>query len=348
MVFRFPKPKPNFFSENYLNRHSAKRGDIEYINGLIQNPTSRYILFKDLNPLLKVLDNHNEVAFFNYNQINQCFSEEKRTIPIFLGLDEETNISYFAIDVTQHINEHEPTIEKIIAENKYEFLPMRPHTFALTPTDAAIVAQGRAMTDWNIRNTYCPACGKKMKIVDSGHKHVCPDSECYSNKHLNNYSYPRTDPVIIVLIIAKDGKKVLLGRHKNWTKNMYSCIAGFIEPAESLEMAVKREALEETGVIVEDVNFHSSQPWPFPNSLMLACYAVAKDITGEAEDAEELEDYKWFTRQEVLDAIAESDGKDPRTSNVDESKPCNLRLPQADAVAYRLISGWALASKENL
>lgn len=345
MVFRFPKPKPNFFSENYLNRHSAKRGDEQYIKALQENPTTKYILYKDLNPLLKTLEKSNIVAFFNYSQINHCFSEEN--VPIFLGLDEKTNIGYFAINVTQFINEHEPILEKIISENNYEFLTMRPHTFALPPTDAAIVAQGRAMVDWNVRNAYCPACGKKMKIVDSGHKHVCPDSECYSNKHLNNYSYPRTDPVIIVLIISKDGKRVLLGRHKNWTKSMYSCIAGFIEPIESVENAVKREALEETGVIVDDIHFHSSQPWPFPNSLMLACYAFAQEDTGEVEDLE-LEDYRWFTRQEVLDAIALSDGKDPRTSNIDESIPCNLRLPQADAVAYRLISGWALASKENL
>ncbi|KAG4101280.1 hypothetical protein H8356DRAFT_280880 [Neocallimastix lanati (nom. inval.)] len=346
MVFRFPKPKPNFFSENYLNRHSAKRGNEEYINGLKQNPTSKYILYNNLNPLLKVLDKSDEVAYFNYSQISQCFTEDN--VPIFLGIDEQTSIAYFAINVTQYITDHEPVIEKIIAENKYEFLPMRPHTFSLPPTDAAIVAQGRAMVDWNIRNVYCPACGKKTKIIQSGHKHVCPDPECYSNKHLNNYCFPRTDPVIIVLIISKDGKKVLLGRHKNWTKNMYSCIAGFIEPIESVENAVKREALEETGVIIDDIQFHSSQPWPFPNSLMLACYGIAKENTGEAEDYEELEDYKWFTKQEVLDAIAESDGKDPRYSNVDESIPCNLRLPQADAVAYRLISGWALASKENL
>ncbi|ORX53881.1 hypothetical protein BCR36DRAFT_411026 [Piromyces finnis] len=345
MVFKFPKPKPNFFSENFLNRHSAKRGDEQYIKNLKENPTTRYILYKDLNPLLKVLEKSNVVAFFNWSQVQHLFSEEN--IPIFLGLDEKTNISYFACNVTKNINEHDATLEKIISENKYEFLPMRPHTFALPPTDAAIVAQGRAMVDWNMRNVHCPACGKKNKIVDSGHKHVCPDPDCYSNNHLNNYQYPRTDPVIIVLIISKDGKKVLLGRHKNWTKDMYSCIAGFIEPAESLEMAVKREALEETGVIVDDVNFHSSQPWPFPNSLMFACYATAQQNTGEVEDLE-LEDYRWFTRQEVLDAIAESDGKDPRTSNIDESIPCNLRLPQADAVAYRLISGWALATKENL
>lgn len=112
MVFKFPKPKPNFFSDNYLNRHSAKRGDEKYINDLKQNSTTKYILYKDLNPLLKVLEKSNEVAYFNYSQINQCFSEDN--VPIFLGVDEQTDIAYFAINVTKYINEHEPIIEKSI------------------------------------------------------------------------------------------------------------------------------------------------------------------------------------------------------------------------------------------
>lgn len=346
MSFVFEKPKPNFFSENPLNRHSAKRSDDEYIKGLMVNPTTKYILFNELQPLLHVLEKSNEVAWFTYSQIQQCLNEEN--VPIFLGINDATNTSYFAVNVTHFIKEKEPIIEKIITENKYEFLQMRPHTFALPPTDAAIVAQGRAMVDWNVRMAYCSGCGLKLKIVDYGHKHECPNKDCISYKSLNNYVYPRTDPVVIVCIVAPDGNSVLLGRQKRWTKNMYSCIAGFIEPAESVEAAVIREALEETGVIVKDVTFHSSQPWPFPNSLMMACYAHAQGVKGEREDPE-LEDYIWFTRQEVLDAMKESNGKDPRTSNIDESIPCNLRLPQGDAVAYRLISSWALSTnKSNL
>jgi len=126
MVFRFPKPKPNFFSENYLNRHSAKRGNEEYINGLKQNPTSKYILYNNLNPLLKVLDKSDEVAYFNYSQINQCFTEDN--VPIFLGIDEQTSIAYFAINVTQYITDHEPVIEK---SKKIKYIYIYKHIYIL-------------------------------------------------------------------------------------------------------------------------------------------------------------------------------------------------------------------------
>ncbi|CAO1625184.1 unnamed protein product [Jaminaea pallidilutea] len=222
--------------------------------------------------------------------------------------------------------------------------------------DAALVAQARALVDWNERNHFCPACSRRQYSVWAGYKRACASTlirqlrvapcyftkslapahhqlhpaeaaagddglgDCPSTTTLSNFSYPRTDPVVIMGVLSPDGERLLLGRQKKWPKGFWSCLAGFIEPGESLEEAVRREVLEESGVRVEKVVYHSSQSWPFPNQLMEGCYGicgVGPESDGSTADSSslpevnlaldnELEAAKWFTREEILSVIDKS------------------------------------------
>jgi NAD+ diphosphatase len=181
--------------------------------------------------------------------------------------------------------------------------------------DAGLVAYATAMLNWHRRHGFCANCGAATAIGEAGHVRTCPG--CGAAHH------PRTDPVVIMLV--RDGAgRVLLGRQPTWPTGRYSALAGFVEPGESLEAAVAREVLEESGVAVDGVRYASSQPWPFPVSLMLGFYA--RHAGGEPIAADgELEDVRWFTRGEVVAAIA-GEGW--------------LVLPPPVAIARRLIDGW--------
>lgn len=144
------------------------------------------------------------------------------------------------------------------------------------------------------------------------------------SRHLKTIVTRILDPVVITCVISHDGERVLLGRQAAWPKGTYSCLAGFVEPGESLEEAARREVKEESGVRVGHVMYHSSQPWPFPNSLMIGCHAeaISEDINIALED-QELEDARWFTRQEILDAL-----KGSRSATFGNPvEPGVLRLP---------------------
>jgi len=211
--------------------------------------------------------------------------------------------------------------------------------------------------DWNARNPFCAQCGQPTLSVHAGTKRVCPPTDlaggsvkdrkpCATRGTVSNLSFPRTDPTVIMAIVSADGTKVLLGRQRRWPKYWYSTLAGFQEPGESIEEAVRREVWEESGVKVGRVVLHSSQPWPFPASLMIG--AIGQALPGDGEtiflghDAE-LEDAKWFGLEEVKGALATG------ASNLGEGAPEGyvegaLRLPPQTAIANRLmtavVDGW--------
>lgn len=184
----------------------------------------------------------------------------------------------------------------------------------LAQEEGGLVAYAAALLNWHRTHPHCAVCGARTEVAEAGLLRVCP--RCGAQHH------PRTDPVVIMLVL--DGDRALLGRQASWDPGRYSALAGFVEPGESLEEAVARECLEESGVQVEDARYVSSQPWPFPSSLMLGFTATYAG--GEAHAREgELEDARWFTRAE-LDAAAE--GRGP------------FGLPPRLAIARRLIDGW--------
>lgn len=181
----------------------------------------------------------------------------------------------------------------------------------LTPEQASLAAYGRAMVLWDQRHRFCGRCGGETASDEGGHVRRCRNTDC------GNSMFPRVDPAIIVLVT--DGERALLGRQASWDEGRYSTLAGFVEPGESLEEAVAREVREEAGVSVAMVDYHSSQPWPFPSSLMLGFMAQAKTTEITLLDGE-LEHAAWFSRDDI------ASGK--------------IGLPFRVSISYRLIQHW--------
>jgi NAD+ diphosphatase len=187
----------------------------------------------------------------------------------------------------------------------------------LTPIEhLAPLAEAKAMLAWHARHRFCANCGTPTNMVQAGWKRECPSCKV---EH-----FPRTDPVAIML--AVDGDKCLLGRAGRFANNMWSCLAGFIEPGESIEDAVRRETLEEAGIVCGEVKYFAAQPWPFPMSLMIGCHARATN-TNIIVDRTELEDARWFTREETALMFV---GQHPE----------GISIPPPIAIAHHIIRAW--------
>jgi NAD+ diphosphatase len=198
-----------------------------------------------------------------------------------------------------------------------ELTGLREAAPLLSDADAGLLAHAQALLHWRRTHRFCGTCGEPTAPQEAGHVRACP------NGHV---THPRTDPVVIMLVVDPARDRVLLGRQPTWPAGRYSALAGFVEPGESLESAVAREVREEARVDVQDVRYQASQPWPFPANLMLGFEAVWS--SGEVRpDEAELEDARWFTRAE-LEAAANGDADSP------------LLLPPPLAIARRLIDGW--------
>lgn len=192
-----------------------------------------------------------------------------------------------------------------------EFTDLRLAAGLLAHEDAGLLAYARAMVSFRHRHRYCGSCGAPTRAERAGHVMVCTNPDCGTE------FFPRVDPAVIVLV--SDGDRALLGRQPAWPAGRYSTIAGFVEPGESLEDAVRREVLEETGVRLRAMSYQSSQPWPFPRSLMLGFRAEASSTEIEV-GADELEDARWFSRAEIASG--------------------SPLLPFAQSIAFRLIQEW--------
>lgn len=185
----------------------------------------------------------------------------------------------------------------------------------LDDREAGIAAQVVGLANWHAVHTHCANCGEHTEVVDAGHVRRCP---ACGVSH-----FPRSDPAIIVLV-TDDQDRALLGRNAAWPEGRYSTLAGFVEPGESLEATVRREVLEETGVIVgADIEYAGSQPWPLPASLMLGFYAKATGFDIEVDD-DEISEAKWFTRED-LRVLVEAG---------------TMALPGAISISRCLIEGW--------
>jgi NAD+ diphosphatase len=232
------------------------------------------------------------------------------TETIFLGL--EHGAGRFGIGVTSS------TIEALKTRNDLIITDLRSiATKGLcAPEHLPPIAEAKAMLHWHARHRFCSNCGVKTDMVDGGWKRVCPTCE---GQH-----FPRTDPVVIMLAVI--GDRCLLGRSGRFAASMWSCLAGFVEPGEAIEDAVRRETLEEAGIRCGRVSYFRSQPWPFPMSLMIGCHAEAlnDDIV---IDRTELEDARWFTRDEVALMLM-------------RKHPDGLGTPPPVAIAHHIIRAW--------
>ena len=226
----------------------------------------------------------------------------------FLGMAEAT--AHFAVDLS-HIDDP----ATILPAPQAAFVELRSVGPLIGHQDGALLAYARGLLHWHARHRFCGVCGSPTVSLEGGHLRRCTDSACAAPQH------PRTDPAVIMLV--SDGDRLLLGHQPDWSEGMYSVLAGFVEPGESLEDAVRREVFEEVGIAVDGVRYHSSQPWPFPASIMLGFTARAC-ATALHVATDELADARWFTREEL--------------QNCPEDE--RFRLPRRVSIARRLIEDW--------
>ena len=231
---------------------------------------------------------------------------------LFLGLLDGT--AHFVVDVS----EADGAAREADLDERYRYVDARSATELLDAASCGIVAQARAQVDWHARHGFCPRCGSATIIARGGQTRHCPGCDAIH--------YPRTDPVVITAVHIGDWCLLGQSRGRGTGSNRYSALAGFVDQGESIEEAVAREVKEESGIEVRNVRYHSSQPWPFPSSLMIGCLAEAATTAISADD-EEMSDVRWFHRDVVVRAL---DG--------DSSE---LTLPAPLAIAHHIIRAWA-------
>lgn len=287
-----------------LERASEVRSHDQYLKELFDGADCRIIpVWRDKN-----LVAHDESAAVLWLSPRELMPEEDDAL-VFLGLMDGQ--ACFALDLAMD----DPRLDELARLGRFEEL--RAIAPLVGDRDASVLSFARGMCHWHRRHAYCGICGHATVSMRGGHVRRCSNPQCGTSH------FPRTDPAIIVLVHGAG--ECLLGRKPEWPAGRYSTIAGFVEPGEAIEQAVVREVREETGIIVREVFYHSSQPWPFPGSVMLGFHAHAdagRDI--ELVDGE-LEDARWFSHETVGQAMKQTGP---------------LRLPPRISIARRLIEDW--------
>jgi NAD+ diphosphatase len=281
---RTPLPRNNTFAglSLILDRVAERRDDAVWINELAASDSARYLL---IDPLGQTFLHSDTLRWLGAGEREQLLGDVKAS---FLGLTGELPNFLLALDDEKHAADIAQTLGARRAS-------LRDVGLQLPADEAGLFAYGKGLVHWQRETRHCPFCGSPLALVASGHRAQCTNVEC------GRMHFPRTDAAVIV-IVEHDGA-CLLGRQAGWPKGRYSTLAGFVEPGESLEDAVRREVAEESGVVVGDVHYHSSQPWPLPQSLMVGFTAKAIARTIRLRD-KELEEARWFTPQDIVDGIA--------------------------------------------
>ena len=304
------------FAGSPLNRASEKRTDSNWVESKRRDPSSLILPMWRLEPFLLGSEKSEPPIELGLIQVGIADSlAAADAVCIFLGLDGERAV--FALDVS---NADDPANVGPLAGLGY-FRDARVAGSLVSIQHSAIIAQAKAMIDWHQRHGFCPRCGTPTKIMDAGYRRLC--GKC------NAEHFPRVDPVVIML--ATHGEACLVGRGKLFPPGMFSALAGFVEPGETIEEAVRRELMEEASVKVGEVTYYATQPWPFPSSLMIGCFAKAENRDVKV-DENELAEVRWLERSVARELI---EGK-----QVD-----GLRVPPPIAIAHHLIRTWALGDK---
>ena len=297
------------FDGSPLDRAGEKRRDEGWLARERASDAARFLPLWRLDPLVKAGEQRS-LAWARWTLFEDLHPSPEA---VLLGLAD--GAAHFAVDISTL----EKPVEELGLDGVASFEDLRFVASALPAGEAAMAAQARTSLDWHARHGHCAACGGPTRSVFGGTQRNC--IECAAEH------YPRTDPVVIALVAR--GDRCLLGRGHGWPEGMYSALAGYVEPGESLEETVRREVGEESGVIVGAVHYQASQPWPFPSSLMIGFLAEAESEAISLDD-DELADARWFSRDEVRRALA-GEGK-------------SLVVPPPFAIAHHLIRAWADAN----
>jgi len=308
------------FSGNPLDRADTLRRDEDALAAAASDPQSRYLLLWNLNVLLVADAAAPMLGWLEQGDVAALGID---TPPVLLGLKDGR--AHFALDVSSL---GDPMHELNLSQ-PWQFDDARRAAMGLATWETGILAQARSQLDWHRRHQFCSVCGERTTPRKGGHVRRCDDCGA---EH-----FPRTDPVAIMLIT--EGDRCLLGQSAGRlaSTGMYSALAGFIDQGESIEEAVRREVMEEAGIRVGKVRYHSSQPWPFPSSLMIGCHGRAES-TDIHMDTTEMADVRWFAQDEVRAAMNRVRSG---TSGALPTEPGQLLLPGPIAIAHHLIRAWA-------
>jgi NAD+ diphosphatase len=298
--------RPNFYASNGLDRVSHLRGDAAWLAQRLADPASR------VQPVWRsrnfVIHGERPAAGWLPAAALADHIDAGATVAL-LGI--VAGVAHFTVDLSAV---EDPMRLPTLADLG-EFQDLRRVGPLLGHSEGGMLAYARGILHWHSRHGFCGVCGSPTVAVQAGHQRRCTNPDC------NASHFPRTDPAVIMLVHR--GDRCLLGRQPQFAPGMHSTLAGFVEPGESLEDAVAREVQEETGILVDEVRYHSSQPWPFPASIMLGFHARA--VTDEMRvDTDELESAAWFDRDWILNHPADD----------------TFRLPRPDSIARRLVEEW--------
>jgi NAD+ diphosphatase len=296
------------FAGNPLDRVSQRRQDAGWVASLLTEPATRLLPLHDLKPRVR----HASAVALNWQDVApwRAMIDDGKTL-ILLGIREGR--AYFALDASQ---------AEMADDGPSAAMDARSVASVIDGGEAAILAEARSLIDWHARHRFCAQCGTPSVVASGGWVRHCPNCKAHH--------FPRVDPVVIML--AVNGDRCLLGRGRRRVGTRFSCLAGFMEPGETLEEAVRREILEESGIRIGRVRYLASQPWPFPSSLMMGFLAEAltEDIT---IDPDELAEARWFERDEVRAMV--------ERSRSDEPVPGMATLPPPLAIGHQIARRWA-------
>ncbi|XP_054842513.1 NAD-capped RNA hydrolase NUDT12 isoform X2 [Eublepharis macularius] len=347
------REREHYFCRTFLDRKSEKRVDSNWLNQKQKQPTSVYILFSNLRPFA-VSDGDEDGSKYPRVKLQKlCYEDVKEYLKhtetitlIFLGAelkiepqvkgnifptlngkcpneDEDDGlVAWFALSIDAAAS------EEFIQRHQGCFFvhPPLPTLLQFSENEAGIIAQARSVLAWDSRYQFCPTCGSATKLEDGGYRKLCLKEDCPSHEGVHNTCYPRVDPVVIMQVIHPDGNHCLLGRKKRFHPGMYTCLAGFVEPGETIENAVRREVEEESGIKVGHVHYVSCQPWPMPSSLMIGCIASAVSTEIKVDNIE-IEDARWFSRKQVMEFL-------------NKKNQSAFFVPPHQAIAHQLIKHW--------
>lgn len=305
----FPEPSAGLcFAGSSLDRQSEHRG-ADALARALQNPQAQMMLYAGGRVLISFAGQAAS-PLFRLDEIAPFKADITRAVLLGFQQDAPCLAAPIELDVDADLS---------FLPDNIKAIDMRSLALQglLPPRLIGDAAQGSALLAWHGSHQYCSHCGAESHSADGGYKRIC--CNCAAEH------FPRTDPVVIML--AVHGERCLMGRSHGWADNVFSALAGFVDAGETIEDAVRRELAEEAGIATGRVKYHASQPWPFPHSLMIGCYAEA--LTSDIHmDGAELEDCRWFSRAEVLMAL-------------EAPQQASFTAPSKISIACHLMEDWA-------